>query len=251
MDDTVRPHDHDTLTQPPVPVSFLSPIDVQSGQKVLQLLFDHRGCDILVRQSYQRSRVPLIPYKILEDVLQSTRQLLDQAPATGVEGYLGELSAKIFENSSHPLGSNQSTTVNEYISLFTGSKLRWEAVGNIFAVAGRSLMATADNDALFQGDRLPNRTSLLCQMAEGSDRCLSFCSPVSCANELLVSLQVNDVMLKTQQYGDSSMVAEPSSDSKKTQLTLTFRLPSMAATWRSGLHGLLCRSSPARRRKPE
>ncbi|RYP35283.1 hypothetical protein DL767_003871 [Monosporascus sp. MG133] len=97
-------------------------------------------------------------------------------------------------------------TVDDYVSLFIDANLRWEAVGNIFAVAGRSLMATLVNDALLD-DGLTTRESLLSQISEAINLCLSLCNHVSCSNELLVSLQVNDVMLKTLQFGDSSYQA--------------------------------------------
>jgi hypothetical protein len=142
----------------------------------------------------------------LEAILRSVRDLLDRAPEAGLDLYLKQLSTQIFANSFKPLVAHPSMTVDEYVALFTGDHLRWEAVGNIFAVAGRSLTATPANDTLFSGNRLPARSTLVCQMAEASDRCLSFCDQVSSANELLVALQVNDVMLKTQQYGDSSMI---------------------------------------------
>lgn len=185
---------------------MLSSVDAQSGARVLQLLYQHPVCDALVRQSYQRSRVPLLPFRILEDILQSIRQLLDGTPDVGTDRYLGELAAQISRNSSHPLVPHRSMSVDEYISMFTGANLRWEAVGNIFAVAGRSLMATPVNDPLFLGHPLPARESLLSQLADATNLCLSICNSVASSNELLVSFQVNDIMLKTQQYGDSSMI---------------------------------------------
>ncbi|KAK6209987.1 C6 transcription factor [Colletotrichum tabaci] len=98
-------------------------------------------------------------------------------------------------------------TAEEYVSLFTGERLRWEAVGNVFAVAGRALVATPGDDPLFIESNLPAHSTLLSQISEASDICLSFCTRASCSNELLVSLQVNDLMLKTQQHGDSSYQA--------------------------------------------
>lgn len=189
-----------------MPSLSASPQDILSGVRVLEVLYQNREFDILVRESYRRSRVPLLPYALLETILGSIRDRLDQAPEAGLDLYLKELSTRIFENSSKPLVTHPSMTVDEYVALFTGDHLRWEAVGNIFAVAGRSLTATPANDTLFSGNRLPARSTLILQMAEASDRCLSFCAHVSSANELLVALQVNDVMLKTQQYGDSSMI---------------------------------------------
>jgi hypothetical protein len=153
--------------------------------------------------------VPLLPYAVLEAILRSVRDLLDRAPEAGLDLYLKQLSTQIFANSSKPLVAHPSMTVEDYVALFTGDHLRWEAVGNVFAVAGRSLTATPANDTLFSGNRLPARSTLVSQMAEASDRCLSFCDQVSSANELLVALRVNDLMLKTQQYGDSSMIHCP------------------------------------------
>ncbi|KAH6723311.1 putative C6 transcription factor [Leptodontidium sp. MPI-SDFR-AT-0119] len=184
------------------PLSYSA--DVLSGVRVLKLLYVHRICDSLVRESYRRSRVPLLPYKVVGDILRSIHDVLTQCATDGSDRHLSELSTQIFENSSQPLDPHQSMTVEEYISLFTGSQLRWEAIGNVFAVAGRAIIASPDNDPIFVENGAPGRANLLSQIAEASDLCLSFCARESCSNELLVSLQVNDLMLKTQQHGDSS-----------------------------------------------
>lgn len=173
---------------------------------MLQLLYHQKLCDTLVRQSCERSRVPILPYKVLDRILGTIRQLLDQIPMHECERHLGDLSARIFKNCSHPLAPQKSMTVAEYVSSFTGNNSRWEAIGNIFAVAGRSLMATPDNHLLFMGDGISTKETILAQVADASNICLSLCDQVFCSNELLISLQVNDVMLKTQQYGDSSTV---------------------------------------------
>lgn len=186
------------------PLSYSA--DVLSGVRVLKLLYVHRICDSLVRESYRRSRVPLLPYKVVGDILRSIHDVLTQCATDGSDRHLSELSTQIFENSSQPLDPHQSMTVEEYISLFTGSQLRWEAIGNVFAVAGRAIIASPDNDPIFVENGAPGRANLLSQIAEASDLCLSFCARESCSNELLVSLQVNDLMLKTQQHGDSSML---------------------------------------------
>lgn len=239
-----------------------SPQEILSGVRVLQLLHQNRDIDILVRKSYQRSRVPLLPHAVIEAILHSTRDLLDQAPeeaGPGLDVYLTELTAHIFENSAKPLVAHPSTTVDEYVALFTGDHLRWEAVGNLFAVASRALTATPANDTLFSGgsNRLPDRSTLILQMAEASDCCLILCARVSSANELLVALQVNDVMLKTQQYGDSSKKWDPISplikrrrELVKSELTRNLpylRLPGMETARRPLRHRLLHRSSQAKR----
>ncbi|KAI1342750.1 hypothetical protein F5Y15DRAFT_267477 [Xylariaceae sp. FL0016] len=188
-------------------VPCVATADVHSGRRVLELLYHNGALDTLVFRSSQRSRVPLLPHRVLDAILQSVHRLLDRVPTTDIDQYLNELSAQISQNSAQALHVGPSTTVEEYILSFTGSSLRWEALGNVFAVAGRSLVATPVNEAVFPEDISIDRSTLLSQIAEATDICLSFCETPSCSNELLVSLQVNNVMLKTQQYGDSSYQA--------------------------------------------
>ncbi|KAJ5267088.1 hypothetical protein N7478_009896 [Penicillium angulare] len=107
------------------------------------------------------------------------------------------------------MSAHQSMAVTEYCSSFTGRNLRWEALANIFPVCGQELVILPDNDPevaqITEGPRGKER--LLEQVLQATNVCLGFCDQASSANELLAYLQYNDIMLQTQQYGDTSYKA--------------------------------------------
>ncbi|KXJ91755.1 hypothetical protein Micbo1qcDRAFT_174786 [Microdochium bolleyi] len=177
--------------------------DIASGVKVLKLLHSHRVYESLIQESQQRCRGPLLHHKVLDDIMQAICKVLDEAASNGLEQTLAKVSARKFDNTSRPLVPRKSMAVQEYVSLFTEDLLRWEATGNVLAVAGRALVATPDNDTLLKENQLPDRAHLLSRIAEACSFCLSWCTQSSCSNELTISLQVNDLMFKTQQRGDS------------------------------------------------
>ncbi|KAL1877723.1 hypothetical protein Plec18167_004689 [Paecilomyces lecythidis] len=187
----------------------LDPNRVQPGVEVLRLLYDVTIFDLLIGQYYERVRVAVMPLRIIEDVFSSIRRVFSSFNAHDTERRLHDLAIRVHHNSSKPLVTHRSMTFEEYSILFTGENSRWEAVGNIFAIAGMSLMATPDNDPILtQGNVGYSKDEVLAQTAEASNICLSFCDKAASANELLAFLQYNDVMRRTQQYGDA-MGGEP------------------------------------------
>lgn len=188
-------------------IDALDPRRVQSGVEVLGLLYNLTIFDILIRIYYERSRVAVMPHRVIDSIVSSIRREFSSFSAHETEDRLHGLSIRIHHNSSKPLVSYRSMTVEEYCSSFTGENSRWEAVASIFAVAGMALMATPDNDpVLTQGSVVHVKDTLVAQIAEAVNICLSFCHQAASGNELLAFLQYNDLMRKTQQYGDSSML---------------------------------------------
>ncbi|EAW09788.1 putative C6 transcription factor [Aspergillus clavatus NRRL 1] len=182
---------------------------LQLGIEMLKLLYDLPICDIMIRKYHVRTVVTIVPIIIIEAILQSFRRVFETFEADDFETQFQDLVHQIFQNTSRPLTVHGSMTVEQYFSSFTGRNSRWEALGNIFAITGIALMSTPDSDPDLS-QAAPDseaKERLRAQIVEASGICLGFCDQASSANELLGFFQYNDVMLRTQQYGDSSYQA--------------------------------------------
>ncbi|KAJ5723321.1 hypothetical protein N7488_001356 [Penicillium malachiteum] len=174
------------------PVPSVEPERAQSGADVLLFLYNLPFRQSLVDKFYLRSWNAVVPKIVLDAILASIQEIFDGLNANDPMPQLRSLATLIFQNSSRAMTTHQAMTVQEYCASFTGRNLRWEALANIFSVCGQQLVITPDNDP---------------EVIQAGTICLNFCDQASSANELLAYLQYNDVMLLTQQYGDSSYKA--------------------------------------------
>ncbi|PLB53164.1 putative C6 transcription factor [Aspergillus steynii IBT 23096] len=189
---------------------FVDPIRVQSGVDILKLLSELPICDSLIRKFYTRSLCVVIPVAMIEAIVQSVRGILGSLDFTGaMDGQIQDLTHQIFQNTSRSLTVNSAMNVEDYCALFTGRNLRWEAIGIIFATSGIALMSTPDTDpdVVQVAPDGQARDRLRTQIVDASTACLGFCDQAASASELLGLCQYNDVMLRTQQFGDSSYQA--------------------------------------------
>ena len=194
------------------PVLSVEPDRAQSGADVLLVLYNLNARDDLVEKFCTISWNVVLPTVIMDAIMKSLREIFDALDPNNLMPQLQDLATKIFHNSSRPLTMHKSMTIEEYCASFTGPNFRWEALSNIFSLCGQQLVVTPDSDPDFSnGTDLKAKDRLLAQMTVASTICLNFCDQASSANELLAFSQYNDVMLRTQQYGDSSMSSSKNS----------------------------------------
>ncbi|KAJ5668761.1 hypothetical protein N7462_009831 [Penicillium macrosclerotiorum] len=192
----------------PCPVLSVEPDRVQSGAEVLLFLYNLKDHRKLVDKFYSSSWNVVVPKMVMDAILNSIQQIFDGLDVNNLMPQLQNLATQIFRNSSRALKTYRSMTAEEYCASFTGHNFRWEALGNIFTLCGQQLVITPDNDPeVVHGDDPQAKDRLLEQVTVASTICLNFCDQASAANEMLAFLQYNDVMLRTQQYGDSSYQA--------------------------------------------
>ena len=185
----------------------VDPIRLQSGIDILKLLSEFSICDSLIRKFYSRTLCVVIPAVMIEAIMQSVRGILGGLDFTGaMDSQIQDLAHQIFQNTSRPVAVNATMTVSDYCALFTGRNLRWEAVGIMFATSGIALMSTPDTDPDIVQVAADSQAKdrLRAQIVDASSTCLSFCDQAASVSELLGFCQYNDVMLRTQQFGDSS-----------------------------------------------
>ena len=190
----------------PYPVLAVEPNRVQTGAEVLLFLYNLKDRQKLLDRFYLRTWNAIVPEVLLRAAAISIDRIFEGFYNHDLIVQLQKLATQIFQNTSRPMIIHQSMTVQEYCDTFTGPNLRWEVIGNLFSIFGQQLVITPDNDPDFsQGSQDPRaKDRLLEQVVVASTICLNFCDQASSANEMLAYLQYNDVMLQTQQYGDSS-----------------------------------------------
>lgn len=184
----------------------VDPERAQSGLRVLSLLYNLSLFDALIRKYYQSKWFMILPYVVVDSMLLSTRRIFDSFEPAETESRLRDLSVQIFRNSSRPLKPHRNMTIDDYTSSFTGENIRWETIGLMFALSGLSLLATHETDPAIAELRGSSEAKerLLNQVSEATSTCIAFCDHAASSNEILAFAQHTDVMLRTQQYGDSS-----------------------------------------------
>jgi hypothetical protein len=203
------PVDIDGATETGNIMQVVDPESAQSGKKILALLYNLSLFDALIRKYYQSKWFTILPQSVVDSMVLSTRRVFASFEPRETESRLRDLSIQIFRNSSRPLRPRRTMTVEDYTSSFTGENIRWETIGVMFALSGLSLLATHESDpaiAELQG-RPEAQERLLNQISEATSTCIGFCDHAASSNEILAFAQYCDVMLRTQQYGDSSYQA--------------------------------------------
>ncbi|CAG7917568.1 unnamed protein product [Penicillium olsonii] len=184
---------------------MVDPDRLQSGVEALRFLYQLTMRETLIEKYYLKSWNTIVPRIVVDEILRSLHTIFSgftENPTLQLQ----ELSNRIFQNTSRPMRTHKTMTIEEYCGSFTGRNLRWEAIGSIFSLCGMQLMVTLDNDPeVVQNSDDPGlKERLVHQVTVVSTICLGFCDQASSANELLAMLQFNDTMLRTQQYGDQS-----------------------------------------------
>ncbi|KAL4979389.1 hypothetical protein BDW66DRAFT_148502 [Aspergillus desertorum] len=183
---------------------------LDSGLEVIKFLYRNTIWETLIRKFYAANLIAVVSEHIIEAILQSLRRIFNALNREkDVEKQLQDLVQRIFRSSAHPLTSHASMTVEEYFASFTGDNLRWEVVGLVLATAGIAMMSTSDSDPDVQrvAPDAQGAEMLRAQLVEASRTCLLFCATAASVNELLGFYQYNDMLLRTQYYGDTSYAA--------------------------------------------
>ncbi|KUL87943.1 hypothetical protein ZTR_03986 [Talaromyces verruculosus] len=204
----------------------------QSAFRILALLYNLKFFDSVTSRLYASKWYKVLPPYIVDKTLYETRRVYDSFESARVESRIREFALQIFQNSSRPIPRAKTMTVDEYIATFTGRNTRWETIALILATAGCGLFSVTERDPVFtdfrmNGDTQSNvelKEKLVLQVSDATTNCLMFCDHAASSNEIFAYAQYADVIMKTQQYGDSSYQAWR-------------RLSDLAATvYASGLH---------------
>lgn len=188
------------------------PDRAQSAFRILALLYNLKFFDSTNSRLYASKWCKVLSPYIVDQTIYETRRVYDSFESARIESQIREFALQIFQNSSRPMPRAKTMTVDEYIATFTGLNTRWETIALILATAGCGLFSVTEEDPIFMemkmnGNKQNNlelKEKLLLQVSDATTNSLMFCDHAVSSNEILAYAQHGDVIMKTQQYGDSS-----------------------------------------------
>lgn len=178
---------------------------IDQGLRILREYPDRTICDRLIDRYFALADVkipePIIRY--CHESIWSTYGSYLREPRTNER--LSIMSRELCQNAMTALPASSST--KEWTESFSGHKLRWEIVGNLFAIFGLSIMTVAVWDPLFaavgDGDECNKRQSGE-RSRECAEACLALCNDVDSVNDFVIVLMSDVYALQSFYEGDTS-----------------------------------------------
>ena len=164
---------------------------VDQGVRVLKRLPDIQLCQRLIDRYFETCDV-LLPEHVIRHVHISTWSRYGQYlsnPESVRSERLAVMSKMLCKTAMTPLSSSSNT--QEWLDSFSGDNLRWEILGNIFAILGLSAMTISDWDPLFasvNSDNASKKRQYGAALRECAEDCLALCNDIDAANDFVVSL---------------------------------------------------------------
>ncbi|KAL6720316.1 hypothetical protein ACLMJK_002237 [Lecanora helva] len=182
---------------------------VDQGVRILNRFPDKALCRRLIDRYFHVCDV-ILPEQIVDHVhtsIWSTHHEVLSAPNETRHEKLLMMSRALCKTAMKPL--SPSSNNKEWIESFSGKNLRWEILGNLFALFGLSAMSMSDWDPLFcstAGDA-PSHSKRQYggAMRECAEACLALCNDVDAVNEFVVSLMAAIYSLQSIYEGDIGM----------------------------------------------
>ena len=182
---------------------------IDQGVRILRRLPDRNLCEKFINRylSVCDVMMPEQPLRYCHETIWSTfgRQLAEPRK----DEQLSEMSRELCKNAMMPLSPSSNT--QEWMESFSGHRLRWEIIGNLFSLFGISAMTMSEWDPLFtiiedntaynnpDNKRLYGENMRMC-----AEACLALCNDVDCVNDLVICLMSEVFMLQSLYEGDAS-----------------------------------------------
>lgn len=163
----------------------------------------------LLDSYYERSKAPILPRPVAHSICHSVDRLLNPPfVTTPLSHVTHDLAQTICTRSHQMLIISEDMNIGDYCSQFTDYNLRWEAIGNIFAIAGMCLMSLDDKDPLLSDSNTGKKWSkatLASQLIHACDTCAIICIRYSlAASEVTVAFLCNSLQFLSMVFGDGS-----------------------------------------------
>ena len=178
---------------------------IDQGVRILHRYPDRTICDRLLDRYFLVADVT-VPEPIIRcchESVWSTYGIYLKEPRT--DERLSIVSKELCKNAMSPLPASSSTKV--WTDSFSGHRLRWEIVGNLFTIFGVSMMSVVDRDPLFisekDGDKW-NKRRYGEESRECAEACLALCNDADCVNDFVIALMSAAYCLQSVYEGDTS-----------------------------------------------
>ena len=178
---------------------------IDQGIRILHRYPDRTICDRLLDRYFFVCDVmlPELTIRYCHETIWSTYGNYLKEPRT--DERLSIMSRELCKNAMSPLPASSST--KEWTESFSGHKLRWEIVGNLFTIFGLSVMTVADWDPLFATDKDGgewNKRQSGKKSRECGEACLALCNDIDCVNDFVIALMSATYALQCIYEGDTS-----------------------------------------------
>ena len=197
---------HVADSSPPGQCNLEAQEHIDQGIRVLERLPDKALCDRLIARYFELCDV-MIPEQVVLHVNETTwstykTSLCKSKRSRTVE--LSTMSKTLCKTAMTPLVASSSN--RDWMDSFSSHNLRWEIVGNLFAIFGLAVMTMSDWDPLFASeDGNPfGKREYGGAMRECAEACLALCNDVDSVNDYVVCLMAATFSLQSIQEGDTS-----------------------------------------------
>lgn len=180
---------------------------IDQGVRALQK-FPSKGLGENLIARYFDINDVMLPEQVVRHVHKTTWSTFGKyltEPRNTSTDNLSAMSRELCKTAMKPIASSSST--QEWMESFSGHHLRWEVIGNLFAIFGLSVMTMSEWDPLFatgNDDSPYNKRQYGGAMRECAEACLSLCNDVDAINDLVVSLMSAVYTLQSFYEGDAS-----------------------------------------------
>jgi len=175
------------------------------GTKVLEALPDFATCIFLVERYHDRCHDCAYPKSwtvaVTQDMWRTHAQALAEPRETSE---IKTLSTLLCKNAERALDNFE--TYDCFLAASTGSNLRWEAVGNLYAALFTASLSLPDRDPFFatQKGENRNRRNFSVKMKDCVQACITLSNYMELMNVMMVALLVKNLILQTLISGDVS-----------------------------------------------
>jgi len=180
---------------------------IDQGVRVLQRYPTKALSEKLIARYFEVCDV-MLPEQVVHHVHKTTWSTFGKyliEPRNTNTDSVSAMSRELCKTAMKPMASSSST--QDWMESFSGHNLRWEIIGNLFALSGLSVMTMSEWDPLFataNGGSPYNKRQYGGAMRECAEACLSLCNDVDAINDFVVCLMSAVYTLQSFYEGDAS-----------------------------------------------
>lgn len=172
---------------------------------VLKYLQDFTHFQHLVEKWWQYDRPVSVIGPWVSACEEAIRTELIETDVLKSEERMAIAAEQLFANTEERIVPSKDLKFNDFTKDYTGSKLRWEALGVFFTACGLSVNCLRADDTLldFVGHKEENRQHLMFRLLEVSNACMVFCEDAGQASDLGLWLALENCIYNSQVLGDA------------------------------------------------